>query len=388
MAERNRWERLLLVVTSFLTGFIVRFAWPPLAPVAVSDLGMDMSQAGSFISAFYIGYVIIQIPAGILGDRFGVRKLIVMALGIQGLATIAMGFATGSLDGFLLRFLAGLGAGILFSSCIRCISDWFEPRERGLAFGIMMIAPTGGGVLLPNLIMPSMAEIWGWRGAFIAVGIFALVLAVLLFLRLPGDEKKTGGSRDFFTGLKFVLSKRDLMLIALAGWGIMWGMISFIAWTNSYVKSLGYSLGEASLVMGLFGIGGIIAPLLAGWIIDRTGRPKAIMIVGCIVLIPLVGIFGMMTSLNMLMLLGIVAGVFFGLINPPLTLLVPTYAGKEWAATAGGVAGCIFQIGSILGPSVIGLVYGFCNSYQWVFWIMSAGLLVTIGALLMTGKAE
>lgn len=75
-----KWMVLLLTVFSYLMGSIVSFAWPPIIAVASPELGIDMTRAGLYMSAFYIGYVITHVPAGFLADRFGVRYLIGGAL--------------------------------------------------------------------------------------------------------------------------------------------------------------------------------------------------------------------------------------------------------------------------------------------------------------------
>ncbi|MGB9846504.1 MAG: MFS transporter, partial [Desulfotomaculales bacterium] len=89
-ANWYRWIILILTVGCFLFTFITRFAWPPLIPVVVPVLGMGMAQAGAFMSAFYFGYIITQIPAGVLADRFGVRVILAASLVIEGIATFAM----------------------------------------------------------------------------------------------------------------------------------------------------------------------------------------------------------------------------------------------------------------------------------------------------------
>ena len=149
-----RWIILLLTVGSFLFTFITRFAWPPLIPVVGPVLGMKMTQAGAYMSAFYMGYVITQIPAGVLADRFGVRVILGASLIIEGLSTFAMGSITTFDTGFWLRIVTGLGAGAVFGACARALMEWFPARERGTAFGIMLAAPSGGIVLSITSSLP------------------------------------------------------------------------------------------------------------------------------------------------------------------------------------------------------------------------------------------
>jgi len=366
-------------------GFIVRFAWPPLASVAGPELGMDMARVGSYMSAFYIGYVLIHIPAGVLGDRFGVRGVIALALFGEGITSIGMGMASSYGVGFVLRLLAGLSAGMIYASCVRCVSRWFPPREYGLAFSLLLIAPMGGGVLLPNLLMPWLAEMWAWRGAFVAVGIAALCLSLvaILVLRDMGSADK---GQNFFAGLRYILGQRVLLMCSLAGFCLMWTQVSFVSWGNSYLRSINFSLSEAGLIMMVFGVGGCIGPLIASWLTERMLQPKRIMIAAFLLLIPLVPFFGSQTGMLALIFAAGLCGIILGVANPPPVMIITSFAGREWAATAGGVSGCIFQCGSILGPLLIGMSIDVTSSYTTGWWMMSAGALAGILALLPIPK--
>ncbi len=75
------WVILGLCVGCFLFTFVTRITWPPLIPVMVPIPGMKMSQTGAYMSAFYLGYIITQIPAGIMADKFGVRSVLVVDFG-------------------------------------------------------------------------------------------------------------------------------------------------------------------------------------------------------------------------------------------------------------------------------------------------------------------
>lgn len=90
-AQSFRWVLLGLVALTWITTFLVRLTWPPLIPVVVPILHMKMAQAGAYMSAFYLGYVITQIPSGILADRFGTRIIFTLSLIVGGVSTIAMG---------------------------------------------------------------------------------------------------------------------------------------------------------------------------------------------------------------------------------------------------------------------------------------------------------
>ncbi|WP_018085959.1 MFS transporter [Desulfurispora thermophila] len=379
-ASSYRWVILILMVSCFLFTFITRFSWPPLIPVVVPVLGMKMTQAGAFMSAFYFGYIITQIPAGVLADRFGVRAILALSLIIEGISTFAMGYMTTFDMGFWLRFITGLGAGAVYAACSRALMEWFPAQERGTAFGIMLAAPSGG-IVLSNYIVPALNKSFGWQGALQIIGVATAIVGVLIFVLVRTSNEVTS-SGSMFGGFKVVFGSKDLMLTALAGFCLMWVELGTATWANAYIKKLGYTVQAAGLVMIFYGIGGILAPLFSGYISDKIGQRKNILILSYALIIPLTIAFGYQTSMTALCTLGFIFGFCSYMANPHLTVMISEFAGKEWAATANGTANFIFQLASMIGPLVLGWSIDFTGSFNSVWWIMAAGPLLGIILLL------
>ena len=127
---------LFVVWSAFLLSFVDRLTWPPIIPLASRDLGISAAQAGGYMTAFYIGYVMTQLPGGYLTDRFGYRKVLLTSFLVMGTFTAAMGLVENYAAGFLLRILAGMGSGAVFSAGVRAIFDWFRQNsaQRRWAF--------------------------------------------------------------------------------------------------------------------------------------------------------------------------------------------------------------------------------------------------------------
>lgn len=374
-----KWLVLILTVGSYLMGFIVRFTWPPMIAVAAPDLGIDMARAGMYMSAFYIGYVLTHIPAGFFADRFGIRFLLFTAMLMEGISSLLMAQINDFGIGFWLRIIGGLGAGTVYAACVRSVTTWFSPKERGMAFGIMMLSPTAG-VLLANQIVPNIVRYLHWRSAFTIVGWIGIAIAVLVLILMKETGKRSKG-KSFFEGFKFILGHRELMLMAFAGFCLMWIQIGFISWGNTALKTFGYSLSQAGLAMTLFGVGGILGPIVSGYLADRVREKKMLVVVGYLAMIPLVLIFGQVHHFVLLAAIACALGFLNGYANTFVPLLVSEYSGEEWAASAGGVTGSIFQIASILGPFVMGWSVDLSGSFVFVWWILAAGPL--IGAVLL-----
>lgn len=374
-----------LALTSFTMAFISRFSWPPMVPVVAPVMGITTAEAMAYMSMFYIGYVVTQIPGGVLGDRFGPRRVLAVSMAIQGLGTLGLGLTQNYQVGLFMRLLCGLGAGCVYSSCLKSAVAWFSPAQRGLAIGIIMTAPTIG-VALPNIIMPLLNESMGWQGAFRAVGLAILVFSALTFILMKEIRGGQGGPRkSFLVGLKYVFSSRNILLISLTGFSMIWCQIGFGSIANTYMKeALGFTPVQAGQVMSLYGLIGIVMGVLAGYMCGKFPAGKKWMIIAAhALIIAFLMLFGRLTGLSGIMAAAAVLGCLMAFANPIYSVVIAENAGQEWAATAGGVGNAIFQIGAIFSPMAIGLARDATGDFSYTWLILAAGaalgIITTLG---------
>lgn len=379
-SQPYRWVILALTSITFVITFFIRFVWPPLIPVVVPVLGMKMSQAGAYMSAFYIGYIITQIPASILADRFGSRIILSASLIIEGVSTFGMGYISAYDQGFILRLVTGIGAGAVFGAAMRALVEWFRPEERGTAFGTMLAAPSGG-IVLASLIVSPLNTAFGWEWAFKFSGLIAIVVGILVFLLIrTSAQSKTADS--MFGGFPLVFRNKDLLLTALAGFCLMWVELGTATWTIAHIKNLGFTLSSASSIMLAYGVGGVIGPFLSGWISDRIGHRKWILVVTFALIIPVTIIFGNQTTIGMLSVMGFVFGFVSYFANPHLSIMISEFVDRKWAALANGTSNVIFQVASIVGPMALGWSIDITGTFSSVWWLMALGPAVGILVLL------
>jgi sugar phosphate permease len=374
-----RWVIMALAATSFTMTFVSRFAWPPLMSAVMPVMGINMTQALAYMTAFYLGYVATQIPGGILADRFGPRLVLSAALILQGLGTFGLGLTENYQVGFLLRVVCGLGAGCVYSSCLKAVVTWFSPVQRGLAIGVIMTSPTLG-VTIPNFVLPAIEAAMGWQGAFRGVGLALMALALALLVLMKEIKAGGGGRKSFLVGLKFVLGNPNILLISLSGFSIVWCQIGFGSVANSYLQDvLNVNRIEAGRAMMLYGLTGLLMPTLAGCLCGRLpGRKRTMIISAHLALIAAFLLFGRMETFLAAAILACLVGLLIAFTNPISSVIIADNAGPEWAATAAGVGNCIFQVGALLAPLAVGLARDVGGHYEWTWWILGAGALVGV----------
>ena len=176
-----KWLMLLLMLAAFSVTFMTRFVWSPVSGTVQELLGLSNTAAGAFMSAFFIGYVITQIPGGVLADRLGVKFVLSAGVLVTGLASVGMSFITTYTQGFVVRIITGLGAGVVMACCTKVISEYFEQKDRGIAFGILLVGPTLG-LTIANKLGAYLLTSYNWQTAFRITGYIAIAIAVLIFV--------------------------------------------------------------------------------------------------------------------------------------------------------------------------------------------------------------
>ncbi len=390
-ASGFRWVILALALTTFTMTYVTRFAWPPLLPVIMPQLDITRSVAMTYMTAFWVGYVITQIPGGILADKFGSRRILAFSLLLQGLTTLCLGLVSNFELGLTTRFLCGLGAGFVYSACLKSVCQWFSPTQRGLAIGIVMCAPSLG-VALPNILMPALEAAGSWQGAFKVLGLIIMATAILLFALMkdvPLESQAKGAPRGgVFDGLKFVLKNRNILLVALAGLTALWAQVGFGSIGNDLlVTSFNITLKEAGFVMMVYGLAGLAMPSVSGWLSDRfplLRQRKMMLIGGHLLMGTTVLLIGLGASLSTTTILAALFGMSVGFCNPMYALLISTNSPPQWVATANGASNAIFQLGAVMAPLVCGFTYGWSGGYTLASWLLAGGAFLGILFVVLT----
>ncbi len=177
---KNRKVILLLLVLLGMVTFLDRINISVAGSSIIADLNLSAAQWGWVQSAFILSYGLMQIPMGMLGDRFGQRRVLTAIVVWWSLFTCFTGMAGGLLSLLAVRFLFGIGEAGSSPCSTGVISRWFPKNEVGKAQGYVWAASRMGGALTPFVVIPVMAWL-GWRPAFDLLGAGGLVGAVVWY---------------------------------------------------------------------------------------------------------------------------------------------------------------------------------------------------------------
>lgn len=196
-----RWRVIgLLGLISALT-FVDRVNLSIAGKYIQDQFAFNTETMGWILSAFSLGYALSQVPAGWLGDHFGPKKIITIAILWWSFFTVATAFAgqipwvgwIGVAWSFALgRFLLGMGEAAAFPNSNRLIADWVNPQRRGTANSIFLVGIGLGGAATPIAISWIMRK-WGWQPSFYICAILGLVLAIAWHLYVTDRPEEHRG---------------------------------------------------------------------------------------------------------------------------------------------------------------------------------------------------
>ncbi|MGV7243604.1 MFS transporter [Caballeronia sp. M23-90] len=367
-----RWTILFVVWFAFLLSYVDRVAWSTVSAPVGQSLGISVAMLGAFVTAFYIGYVVANVIGGILTDTIGGRKTLILALLPLGVATFCFGYTHNLRTGFALQLVMGLSAGADYSAGVKIIASWFG-KDRGRALGFYSTA-TSLAVVIANSTVPSMSNWFGWQNAFRVLGVATFCWAIVTFFLLR-DSPTTPSSRITRRELGGLLKNRNLVLLALAGCGALWGTVGFGAWGNALMtKQYGISPVTAGSISALFGVGAVIAKPLLGWVSDLlNGATKLVSIVCLICFAAMLAVFGQCSTVTQFYVVAPLLGaVAFGY-TPVLIAQVTRASGAKSAGAAAGFTNAIWQSGSALAPIFVGQVYAASHSFSYALLTLAAG---------------
>lgn len=381
-SEQQRFQRTRITIYGILVLSYMSVYFHRMAPGVVSAELMTSFQTsatalGSLAAMYYYIYTIMQIPAGVLADTLGNRYSVTAGNLIAGVGSIIFATAETIELASLGRFMVGLGVSVIFVGLMKNNTVWFRDKIYGLVSGATILMGNLGSVLAAKPLS-SLLNIWSWRDIFIAMGLMSLVLAALTYLfvrnrpedagflsirEMDGMESHAERHQHWVKDLIKVVKNITVWPGFWINFGMAGGLFAFAGlWGIPLLRdSFDMSRDEASIYTTITLVSLAIGTLLAGWISDRLGLRKPVILSSAIIY-----------ALSWLALIyipwqpGLLAMMLFMLIGITSGGFVMTYpCAKEVTQPAlSGMAISLVNTGLFLGAAIMQPLFG---------WVLDAG---------------
>ena len=343
------------------------------APLMAGGLGVDNTQLGWLIGLYLLPGVAFALPGGLLGRRYGDKRLVLLGLSLMGAGGLWLALAASFAEANAARFVSGIGAVMLNVLMTKMATDLFDGKERLLAMSVLINAwPVGIGLAL--LTVGPIAELGGWRWGIASSAVFAAIgVAVVATGYRPAaaPSPPSAPSEPSEPGLA-VLSRREWRLLAIVSlpWLLYNAAFQIVmSFMPSFFVGNGLGTARAGSLVALNTVMFVVSVQAGGFLLKRTARPgllcHATIVAWCVTLL---FIAAGNAPVPWLVLGGLLGGI-------PAAALVslPGEVLRAESRSAGmGVFYTIYYLGCALLPALAGALYD-ASGGQAALW-MAAGL--------------
>jgi ACS family glucarate transporter-like MFS transporter len=287
---RMPWRFVSILSATATAGYMCRVNVSTAGPSLMKEFNLSEVEMGRVFSAFILGYALFQVPAGALADKWGTRKVLMLAAWVWVIITVLQ--ATVGLDFFqtsiisalsafmIYRFMLGIAASPTYPASGKGVASWVQPSLQGRANGVVLASIGLGAALTPPLVSNIMVN-WGWRIALIISAIPALIVALLWRKIHPPKVSITKAiQKDIAfdnSSDSAKLRSKDFILLTISYTLEGYVAYIFVTWFYIYlVRERHFELLSGAWMSSLAWILTIISIPLGGIIADKLAAKPAI----------------------------------------------------------------------------------------------------------------
>jgi MFS family permease len=371
----SRWTALAVI---FVVRTSMGFQFQSIAAVApflVEDLRLSYAQAGLMMGLYMLPGVVVSLPSGLLGQRFGSRRVALWGLALM----IAGGLVTGWSGGFAVacagRVVSGIGGILLNLLLAKMVADWFRDKEIATAMSVMLSA-WPFGLALALLTLSGVAASASWRtSVFVTVAAAALSLALLAWLYRDPPHLPSGADGGRLN-LSLPLRTWALACTAGLGWSLLnAGFIDLVSFAPAYLIAGGASVARAGVLVSLTLWVSIASVPLGGYVADRIRRPDLMIVIGCLGAAVPMALLPMLPGAALWLIL---SGLLMSGAPGVVMALLPRAVDREHLATSLGLFYTVYYLGMTMAQPLAGSARDLTGSPAMPLYVAAALMAATV----------
>jgi len=372
-------RRMAVSLAGFCT-FVNLYMPQALLPSLARDFGVGAAEISTIITASTLAIALTAPFTGALADVLGRKRIITFAMVALVVPTVMVAFA-GSVGGLIFwRFLQGLLLPPIFAVIVAYIGDEWPPAEVPAIAGLYVAGSSLGG-FAGRFVTGILADVVGWRGAFLAIAVITLTSAAATAWLLPRERKfvRSVGLSASLRQMVRHLGNRQLIAIYAVGFGVLFNFVAIFTYVSFHLAAPPYNF-SASLLGAIFltYLGGTIATPLAGRGVSRFGRRGFMMVT---IAIWTAGALLTLAPPLPAIIVGLTLAAACGMLAQAISTGIVTATAKEGRSSAVGLYVTSFYIGGGAGALLPGLAW---NSGGWPAAVAMVIAMLVIMALIVT----
>lgn len=390
----QRWLLMLLLVAGMIICYAERGALGVAAPVMIKELHLSKTVMGVLLSAFFWCYAFMQIPAGWLVDRFGVRKAYAVGFLIWTIASACTGLAGGLASLIVLQIVLGIGQSVAFPASARAVANWFPNSERGTVTACYLSGVRLGQALI-GVVGVYLLVKYGWKLFFVLISVAPILWLLPWHMFLGKWERAAQSSASTeitemkksvsFFGSFALLRNRTVLGIFLGFFAFDYVWFVYTRWLNGYLvierkftpAETGFWTSAPYVVMSIIIlISGVASDRLIkrGYLEIRVR--KTFIVLGLAIALLIVPAGMVADKMTAVWLLSISLGGL-GICAPNTWTLTQTVCSKNLVGTVSGIQNFGGNVGGIIAPALTGFIADRTQSFAPAFTI--CGLILVMG---------
>jgi ACS family glucarate transporter-like MFS transporter len=387
----QRWWLLVLLFAAMLISYVHRGAFSVAAPFMSKDLQLSKAGIGIVLSGFFWIYAFMQVPAGWVVDRFGVKRAYSLAFIFWSLATALTGLARGIVSLVGLRAAMGTGQAITFPATARAVANSFPERERGTVTAIYLTGVRLGQAFVSWFGAFFLAR-YSWKLFFLFIGLIPLIWLFPWTRYLSRWETNSNARSQSAAAPDTSFWKSLLLLRHKSVFGIFLGFFAydyvwfvFITWLPGYLvlerkfttQEMGVYSAAPYLPMSLIIM---LSGFLSDWLVRKGIEEKLVrramivvgLAIGCLI-VPA----GLVTDKITAVWLLTISLCGLGICSPNTWTLTQAVCDKKIVGTVSGIQNFGGNVGGILAPALTGFIAHATDSFALAFGL--CGLIMVVG---------
>jgi len=357
----------------YLIGFYQRVAPAVITRELMSEFALGAAALGNLAAFYYYSYVAMQIPAGVLADRWGPRRVLTAGAAVAAAGTLLFALAPNYATAGLGRLLIGASVGVAFVAMLKLAGHWFAPTRfamlSGLALACGILGAVSAGVPLRLLV-----DAFGWRNVLSLSAALTALLAVLIWLAVRDDPAERGYASyapalparhaPILQSIRLTIGTRNVWLVflisgAVSGPTLTFGGLWGVPFLNTHY---GLSTSQASMITSFLLVCWAVAGPIVGALSDRLRRRKPLYAIGAVLATVGWCAVVLVPGLPLPLLVGLLG--FTGCASS--AVMVGFAIAKESAPAAlAGTAGGIANMGNMLGGMIMQPAVGWVLDQRW-----------------------